>query len=195
MAFDLIQIQGNSNRKALQRPGKPVRRGVELVEYEWDGTRVFKNLIKSVLHNIGVLAVGFGVALLGSSLDSLLGITRFHSLVANIAAWILLAAGFLLRVWAAFHFYQHQMKVISLSPQETLITSGPYRFSRNPLYLGGNVFIFLGASLLLGSPSAIVLTAIQIPLVNIMIRREEKQLAKNFGEAWIRYKQRVRRWL
>ena len=156
---------------------------------------MFIHLIKSVLHNIGVLAVGFGVALLGVRLDSLLGITRFHSLVAAISGWILLAGGFLLRVWAAFHFYQHQMKVISLSPQQTLITSGPFRFSRNPLYLGGNVFTFLGASLLLGSPSALVLTAIQIPLVSIMIRREEKQLEKNFGEPWIRYKQRVPRWL
>lgn len=156
---------------------------------------VFKAFIKSVLHNIGVVAVGFGLALLGSLLDLLLGVTRFHSLVASITGWILLVGGFLLRVWAAFHFYQHQMKVISLSPQETLITSGPYSFSRNPLFLGGNIFIFLGASLLLGSPSALVLTALQIPLVNILIRREEKQLEEKFGEAWVRYKQQVRRWL
>ena len=153
------------------------------------------NLLKSILHNLGVVAVGFGVALLGSALDSRLGISRFHSLGTAIIGGILLAAGFLLRVWAALHFYEHQMKVISLTPQKTLVTSGPFHFSRNPLYLGGNVFIFFGASLLLGSPSALVLTTIHIPLVDVFIRREEKQLERKFGEEWIRYRQRVRRWL
>jgi protein-S-isoprenylcysteine O-methyltransferase Ste14 len=85
--------------------------------------------------------------------------------------------------------------VISLAPQATLITSGPYRFSRNPLYLGGNVFIFFGAALLLGSPTAVVATAIHIPLMDLFIRREERQLERVFGEEWQRYRKRVRRWL
>jgi protein-S-isoprenylcysteine O-methyltransferase Ste14 len=108
---------------------------------------------------------------------------------------LLLALGFLLRVWATVHFYAHKMRVISLEPQETLITSGPYRFSRNPLYLGGNVFIFFGAALLFGSPTAIVVTAIHIPLIDLFIRREEVQLEREFGEEWRSYKKRVRRWL
>jgi protein-S-isoprenylcysteine O-methyltransferase Ste14 len=153
------------------------------------------NLLKSLLHNIGVVAVGFGVALLGKGIDALLGISGFQSPLAALAGAAVLAIGFLLRAWATFHFYEHRMKVVSLSPQQTLITTGPYRFSRNPLYLGGNVFIFFGASLVLGSPSAAVMTTLQIPLMDVMIRREEKQLEKTFGEAWLRYKQRVRRWL
>jgi protein-S-isoprenylcysteine O-methyltransferase Ste14 len=48
----------------------------------------------------------------------------------------------LLRTWAAFHFYVRGMDVIVLHAQKHLITTGPYRFSRNPLYLGGNLFIF-----------------------------------------------------
>ena len=87
------------------------------------------------------------------------------------------------------------MKVISLVPQKKLITSGPYRFSRNPLYLGGNVFIFLGAALFLGSPAGIFLTAINILIVDIWIRREEKQLERDFREEWVYYKSQVRRWL
>ena len=85
--------------------------------------------------------------------------------------------------------------MISLEPQKALITSGPYGFSRNPLYLGGNVFIFFGAALSLGSPAALFITAIHIPLVDLFIRREERQLERQFGEAWIRYKDRVRRWI
>ena len=155
----------------------------------------FVNLLKSLLHNAGVVIVGFGFAFLGAALDSLVGVARFHSVMTTAVAWPLLAIGFLLRVWATFHFYQRQMKVIALVPQKSLITTGPYRFSRNPLYLGGNVFIFLGAVILLGSPSGIVLTAINVLVVEFMIRREEKQLAREFGEEWVRYKNRVRRWL
>jgi protein-S-isoprenylcysteine O-methyltransferase Ste14 len=157
--------------------------------------KMFKNLLKSLLHNIGVVAVGFAFAFSGTRLDLLLGLRPFESLWALIAAWLLLAAGFLLRVWATFDFYQRRMKVIVLVPQNSLITSGPYRFTRNPLYLGGNVFIFGGAVLFLGSPGGLILTVINIIAVDLMIRREEKQLEKIFGQAFLRYKNRVRRWI
>jgi protein-S-isoprenylcysteine O-methyltransferase Ste14 len=104
------------------------------------------NLLKSILHNLGLSALAFPLAKAG--------------------ALFLLGLGFLVRLWATFHFYVHNMRVISLEPQSTLITSGPYRFSRNPLYLGGNVFIFFGAALLLGSPTALVVTALHIPLIH-----------------------------
>jgi protein-S-isoprenylcysteine O-methyltransferase Ste14 len=87
------------------------------------------------------------------------------------------------------------MRVISLKPQTTLITSGPYRFSRNPLYLGGNVFIFFGAALFLGSPTALFATALHLFMMDRFIRREEEQLEREFGEMWRSYKKRVRRWL
>jgi protein-S-isoprenylcysteine O-methyltransferase Ste14 len=155
----------------------------------------FINLFKNLFHNIGVVIVGIGIAFLGTRLDSLLGMNGFNSLFTTATAWLLLTTGFLLRVWATFFFYEHGMKVISLVTQKILITSGPYRFSRNPLYLGGNVFIFFGAALLLGSSSGLFITAIHIPLVDLFIRREEKQLEQSFGEEWVRYKKRVRRWL
>jgi protein-S-isoprenylcysteine O-methyltransferase Ste14 len=154
------------------------------------------SLIKSVLHNAGVLLVGLLFGFLCSRLDLLLGIKRFHSLSATIAGYLLLTAGFLLRVWATYYFYQRGMDVIRLVPQAQLITGGPYRFSRNPLYLGGNGLIFGGAALLAGSPSGIVLTALNLVLVDrFMIRREERQLASEFGTEWTQYKSRVRRWM
>jgi protein-S-isoprenylcysteine O-methyltransferase Ste14 len=153
------------------------------------------NLLKSVLHNIGVVIVGLGIAFVGTEVDSLLGIPEIASSLAQAVGLTLLTLGFLLRVWATAHFYAHKMRVISLEPQETLITSGPYRFSRNPLYLGGNVFIFFGAALLFGSPTALFVTAIHIPLMDLFIRREERQLERVFGGAWQDYKKRVRRWL
>jgi protein-S-isoprenylcysteine O-methyltransferase Ste14 len=152
-------------------------------------------LFKSILHNLGVMLVGLGVAIIGTMLDLLVGIREFRSVLTAVFGFLFLLVGFLLRVWATYYFYQERMKVISLSPQRTLIISGPYRFSRNPLYLGGNVFIFLGAALLLGSPAAILITLIHLPLVDLFIRREERQLARDFGEEWLEYCNRVRRWL
>jgi protein-S-isoprenylcysteine O-methyltransferase Ste14 len=154
-----------------------------------------QNLIKSLFHNIGVVIVGFAFAFLGRKIDSLLGIAEFHSVFTVIAGCLSVGVGFVLRVWATFLFYERQMKVIKLAPQKKLITSGPYRFSRNPLYLGGNLFIFLGAVLFLGSPSGIVLTAINLVAVDFMIRRGERQLARDFGEEWLAYRNKVRRWL
>lgn len=98
---------------------------------------------KSILHNSGVVLVGLFVAYLGTLVDSLLGVASFASPVARVAGYSLLALGFFVRVWATVHFYLNELRVVSLQPQEKLITSGPYQFSRNPLYLGGNVFIFL----------------------------------------------------
>src|SRR5262245_14373176 len=154
----------------------------------------FANLLKSLLHNIGVVIVGFGVAFLGAALDSLLGWRGFKSLPATVVALLLLASGFLLRVWATYLFYERHMKVISLVPQKRLVTTGPYRFSRNPLYLGGNVFIFFGAASFLGSPAGLLLTTLHLPLMDLFVRREEKQLEREFGEEWVRYKSQVRRW-
>lgn len=153
------------------------------------------NLLKSILHNIGVVLGSIGLAYVASLVDLLLGIATFSKPLTDVCGWLLVLLGFLTRLWATFHFYSHRMRVISLVPQNSLITTGPYRYSRNPLYLGGNVFCFFGAALLFGSPTALVLTLIHLPFVNLMIHREERQLEQQFGEEFRAYKQRVRRWL
>jgi protein-S-isoprenylcysteine O-methyltransferase Ste14 len=57
------------------------------------------------------------------------------------------------------------------------------------------VFIFFGAALIFGSPVGLLLTAIHLPLLDSFIRREETQLERDFGDEWVEYKKRVRRWL
>jgi protein-S-isoprenylcysteine O-methyltransferase Ste14 len=155
---------------------------------------VAHSVAKSLLHNAGVLAVSFGVGFAGVALDRLFGLPRFPGVLAAVMGAVLLAAGFALRVWATWHFYQRSMKVIVLQPQSDLITDGPFRFSRNPLYLGGNLFMFLGAALALGSTGGVAITAIGLIATDRMIRREERQLEARFGDAWRDYASRVRRW-
>ena len=152
-------------------------------------------IVRSVLHNVFVTAVGLVVAFAGTKLDELLGIAGFQSTASIAVGSILLVIGFLMRFWATYYFYENRMRVIALVPQEVLLTSGPYRYSRNPLYLGGNVFIFFGASALLGSPAALAITALHLPFVDLFIRREESQLEQRFGDDWVRYKRSTRRWI
>jgi protein-S-isoprenylcysteine O-methyltransferase Ste14 len=153
------------------------------------------NLVKSIMHNLGVAIVGLVIAFAGTRLDRRFGIDGFQSVIAAAVGSLLMAVGFLVRVWATYYFYQNRMRVISTDPQGTLLTSGPYRYSRNPLYLGGNVFVFFGAALLLGSPIAVGITAFHLPFVDLFIRREERQLEQRFGKDWVRYRRSVRRWL
>jgi hypothetical protein len=80
-----------------------------------------RNLAKSILHNISVVIVGFGVAFVGTRLDLLIALRDFRSTVAMAGGGLLLCAGFLLRAWATFYFYQLRMKVISLEPLAALL--------------------------------------------------------------------------
>lgn len=152
------------------------------------------NLFKSLLHNVGIVIFSLALAYLGTIIDSLLGLPSLRSTWGARVGVLLLTLGFLLRLWAVVHFYNHNMRVISLEPQGSLVTAGPYRYSRNPLYLGANVFCFFGAALLFGSPVALVMTAVHIPFVNLWIQREERQLEQNFGDRFREYKKQVRRW-
>lgn len=153
------------------------------------------NLFKSVQHNLGIVLFSLALAYIGTLIDSLLGLPKLTSSLAASAGVLLLVLGFLLRLWAVVHFYNHNMRVISLEPQGSLVTAGPYRYSRNPLYLGANVFCFFGAALLFGSPTALIMTAVHLPFMNLIIRREERQLEQKFGDSFRAYKRQVRRWL
>jgi len=152
-------------------------------------------VLKAILHNIGVVLVGLALAWIGTRVDALLGFAPVAFPLSAVLAIVLVALGFLVRLWATIAFYEHRLSVIRLEPQAALVTSGPYRYSRNPLYLGGNVFIFFGAALLAGSPAALVATALHLPLMDLFVRREERQLESEFGPAWRNYKQQVRRWI
>jgi len=153
-------------------------------------------LLRAILHNLGVLVVSAAFAFLGLGVDAAFGLPRIGGSMAQPLGVLLATLGFLVRVWATRDFYRQQMDVIRLEPQHALFTSGAYAWSRNPLYLGGNVFAFLGMSLIARSWGGVLLTAADIVIVDVfMIRREERQLSAQFGAAWAEYAGRVRRWI
>lgn len=155
----------------------------------------FSLLLKAIVHNIGVILVGFIFAFIASRIDLILGLKLFNSSIVIFIGILLLAIGFIIRVWATYYFYKFQMGVIVLHPQRKLLTSGPYGFMRNPLYLGGNLFIFLGTSLILGTVVGVILTFLHLPFVNLMVKKEEKDLEKKFGKEFLDYEKKVPRWI
>jgi len=76
-----------------------------------------------------------------------------------------------------------------------LVTSGPYRYTRNPMYLG-LLIILLGIAILFGSVGAMLSPIAFFIIFNfIFIPIEEKLVESAFGEEYLDYKKRVRRWI
>jgi protein-S-isoprenylcysteine O-methyltransferase Ste14 len=75
------------------------------------------------------------------------------------------------------------------------VTEGPFRFSRNPIYVSHVALIF-GLGLFLGSPFTLLLTPLlAIGLTKLAIEPEERHLLEKFGGDYRSYMARTRRWL
>ena len=107
----------------------------------------------------------------------------------------LLLAGAALMAWAIACFRRAGTNVPTVLPATALVTTGPYRFSRNPIYLGMTA-IYIGLALAFASPWAILpLPAVLAVMEFGVIRREECYLEEKFGDAYRAYRLGVRRWV
>jgi protein-S-isoprenylcysteine O-methyltransferase Ste14 len=107
---------------------------------------------------------------------------------------ILLALGSALNILADQVFKQHNTSVKPFETSTFLVTGGVFRFSRNPMYLGF-VLLLAGIAILLGSVTPWIVAVVFPFLMEIrFIRVEETMLEAWFGDAWLEYKRRVRRW-
>ena len=84
---------------------------------------------------------------------------------------------------------------VPVTPTRALVTGGPYRFSRNPMYVGMTL-AYVGVA----TWTQAVWAFVYLPIVLLAIRRlvidpEERYLTAKFGEVYVRYCQQVRRWL
>jgi protein-S-isoprenylcysteine O-methyltransferase Ste14 len=111
------------------------------------------------------------------------------------AGAVVMALGFALGAWALVLFRRARTGVVPFSPATALVTRGPYRFTRNPMYLGLSATL-LGAAILLGSLTPfIVIPAFMALIADRFIAPEEAMLEQTFGAPYAEYKSKVRRWL
>ncbi len=110
-------------------------------------------------------------------------------------AWTLVALGLGLVLWAMATFQRAHTAIIPNRPASEVVARGPYRFSRNPMYVGMSV-AYAGLALWLGSLWPLLLLPVVLGvLYRTVIRREERYLTAAFGAPYAAYTRRVRRWL
>ena len=115
----------------------------------------------------------------------------------SLLSYVLFLLGFGILFTAARSFKEHQTTInpIKIESASSLVVSGIFNYSRNPMYLG-MALILLGLSLKFNLIGGLIFTTLFILFItNFQIKPEEKAMQKIFGEEFLSYKNKVRRWL
>ncbi|MEM8687404.1 MAG: isoprenylcysteine carboxylmethyltransferase family protein [Pseudomonadota bacterium] len=126
--------------------------------------------------------------------DSLPIVMLSHS-IWTIIGWALVAMGIALGLYAVIAFWRFKTSVVPRQTPSALINDGPYRFSRNPIYLADAISL-AGCVALFGGLSAVC----TLPLFWLVMERrfilpEEAVLRETFGPDYEAYCRSVRRWI
>jgi protein-S-isoprenylcysteine O-methyltransferase Ste14 len=115
--------------------------------------------------------------------------------LARWGGWLLVAGGVTLDLVSLVLFIRRKTSALPFRPAARFVASGPYRFTRNPMYLGMSSTL-AGVGLLLGRPWVLVAAlAASLAIDRWVIRREERYLERTFGAEYRDYCAAVRRWI
>ncbi|MHA1975491.1 MAG: methyltransferase family protein [Candidatus Hodarchaeales archaeon] len=103
--------------------------------------------------------------------------------------------GFFLNIWSVRVLTEKNTTIDFYETTTILVTNGPFQISRNPIYLSG-VILFLGIAILLGSLITFLFPITLLIILDVFyIPFEERKLERIFGEEYLSYRQKVRRWI
>jgi protein-S-isoprenylcysteine O-methyltransferase Ste14 len=109
--------------------------------------------------------------------------------------WPLLSGGVLLMGWFEWAMRHAGTPANPYKPVSHIATEGPFRYTRNPAYLA-MAMIYTGIASLANALWAILMVPVALLVIQRgVIEREERYLERKFGEEYLRYKARVRRWI
>lgn len=133
-----------------------------------------------------------GVSLVLHFLSRNIGLPRFSNPLAGLFCVV---SGFGVMIWAWALFQAQRTAICPTSRATALIQTGPYRFTRNPMYLG-ILLMLCGAGFLLSSiVSFFAPVAFFLTMNVVFIPFEEQTMNSIFGEAYNAYRSSVRRWI
>ena len=147
----------------------------------------------------GVIAppplIFLGFVLVGLALEYLWSAPLLGQTAQYVVAAVLIAVAFLIAIPTFVQFAKAKTHVDPYKPVTAIITQGPFRLTRNPLYLGMAI-IQLGIA---AAVDGIWIAVLVIPTIAVLnagvIAREERYLEQKFGEEYLAYKAAVRRWV
>jgi protein-S-isoprenylcysteine O-methyltransferase Ste14 len=152
-------------------------------------------ITKSTIFLVSLLLAGVALGWALQLVDRLVGFPKMLPYPINFAGLALIAFGSWIRVWAGAVFYRQNPSMVSFNVPPKLVTTGPWRHSRNPLYLG-LIMIGLGFSTFFFSYSSLILTLVGAVLLHLeVVMHEEKVLRQKFGNIYLDYKTQIRKWI
>jgi protein-S-isoprenylcysteine O-methyltransferase Ste14 len=151
-------------------------------------------LIRAVVY--AIIFIGFILVYLPSRFARWSGIVEPTTGMPQVAGMILVALGTLLALWCVFTFvFIGKGTPAPFDPPRKLVIRGPYRFVRNPMYIGAGMTL-AGAALFYESLSILFYTALFFLIVHLfVVFYEEPTLQRTFGDDYQAYRRRVGRWV
>ena len=142
---------------------------------------------------IGV--VGIAIAVILNRLIYPLRLDMSNEIVQYAIGGVLIVDGVFLMFSSIKHFKRTNQDPEPWKPTPEIITDGVYRFTRNPIYLGFGLII-AGLGILLNNLWMVIMVLpVWIAIHKLAVIPEEKYLEEKFGEEYLEYKKKVRRWI
>lgn len=157
-------------------------------------TQSWFNGLRSALYASGFIALLAWIALDLRSFDRIFGVALPASLVS--IGFVVMLAGAALAISCIATFVVRGRGTPALfDPPRQFVAVGPYRYVRNPMYIGGFI-LFLGLALYLRSVSILLLAVVLVPVVHLLVvLYEEPTLRRKFDGPYENYLSTVARWL
>ena len=150
-------------------------------------------LIRALPFNLALLAGTYIIALTAVQVDAQLALPTVRHTAGLAVGALLVALGLRLRLLATIAYYDHELVVVRLRPQQRLVTSGIFAHLRNPL-LQGWWMLQAGWVLALGTPTGMLLALALGVALDFWVKWEELTLAAEFGDKYVAYSVRTPRW-